>query len=117
MGLHHKLSHTVGGSFNLPHAEVHSIVLPHVLRYNAPVVSDAIAKLARALGVEDAAEGIAELRAQLKVPSALRDIGMQESDLDRAAKLATDAPYPNPRLYDTAQVRRLLDDAYRGQLD
>jgi maleylacetate reductase len=116
MGLHHKLSHTLGGSFNLPHAEVHSIVLPHVLRYNASVVPDAIAKLARALGVEDAAEGVAELRARLGVPSALRDIGMHESDLDRAAKLATDAPYPNPRPYNTAQVRRLLEEAYRGQL-
>lgn len=116
MGLHHKLSHTLGGSFNLPHAEVHSIVLPHVLRYNAPAVPDAMSRIARALGVEDAAEGVVALRARLGVPSALRDIGMHESDLDRAATLTTDTPYANPRPYDTAQVRRLLDDAYRGEL-
>ena len=117
MGLHHKLSHTLGGSFNLPHAEVHSIVLPHVLRYNAAVVPDAMSSIARALGAQDAAAGVAALRARLGVPSSLRDIGMQESDLDLAARLATDAPYPNPRPYDTAQVRRLLDEAYRGELD
>ena len=35
MGLHHKLCHTLGGSFNLPHAETHTIVLPHALAYNA----------------------------------------------------------------------------------
>ena len=116
MGLHHKLSHTLGGSFNLPHAEVHSIVLPHVLRYNAAAVPDAMSRIARALEAEDAAEGVAELRARLGVPSSLREIGMHESDLDRAARLATDAPYPNPRSYDTAQVRRLLEDAYHGEL-
>ena len=116
MGLHHKLSHTLGGSFNLPHAEVHSIVLPHVLRYNAPAVPEAMSRIARALGTEDAAKGVAELRARLGVPSALRDIGMQASDLDQAAKLATDAPYPNPWPYNTEQVRHLLDEAYQGAL-
>ena len=59
---------------------------------------------------------VVALRARLGVPSSLREIGMKESDLDSAARLATDAPYPNPRSYDTAQVRRLLDEAYRGEL-
>ena len=114
MGLHHKLSHTLGGSFNLPHAQVHSIVLSHVLRYNASAAPEAMSRIARALGADDAAEGVARLRTQLGVPSSLRDIGMRESDLDLAAKLATEAPYPNPRPYDTAQVRRLLDEAYHA---
>ncbi|MDQ3261474.1 MAG: maleylacetate reductase, partial [Pseudomonadota bacterium] len=35
MALHHKLCHTLGGSFNLPHAETHTIVLPHAVAYNA----------------------------------------------------------------------------------
>ena len=116
MGLHHKLSHTLGGSFDLPHAEVHSIVLPYVLRYNAQAVPEAMSRIASALGAEDAAEGVARLRARLGVPSSLREIGMLESDLDSAARLATEAPYPNPRPYDTAQVRALLEDAYRGAL-
>ena len=34
IGAHHKLCHVLGGSFNLPHAETHSIVLPHAVRYN-----------------------------------------------------------------------------------
>ena len=116
MGLHHKLSHTLGGSFDLPHAEVHSVVLPHVLRYNARAVPEAMSRIAGALGAEDAAEGVARLRARLGVPSSLREIGMLESDLDSAARLATEAPYPNPRPYDTGQVRALLADAYRGAL-
>lgn len=45
MALHHKLCHTVGGTFNLPHAQTHVILLPHALAYNAPHVPEAMAKL------------------------------------------------------------------------
>ncbi len=41
MALHHKLCHTLGGSFNLPHAETHTIVLPHALAYNAAAAPQA----------------------------------------------------------------------------
>ena len=51
MALHHKLCHTLGGSFNLPHAETHTVILPHALAYNAPAVPDAMARIATALGV------------------------------------------------------------------
>ena len=54
MALHHKLCHTLGGSFNLPHAETHTVILPHALAYNAPAAPDAMARIATALGVRDA---------------------------------------------------------------
>ena len=50
MGLHHKLCHTLGGSFNLPHAETHTIVLPHALAYNAQAAPEAMQRIRRALG-------------------------------------------------------------------
>jgi hypothetical protein len=50
MALHHKLCHTLGGTFNLPHAETHTAVLPHALAYNAPAAPEAMAKIAQALG-------------------------------------------------------------------
>ena len=50
MALHHKLCHTLGGTFDLPHAETHTIVLPHALAYNAPAVPEAAARIARAIG-------------------------------------------------------------------
>ena len=49
MGLHHKLCHTLGGTFNLPHAEVHTVVLPHALAYNAAAAAEAMARVARAI--------------------------------------------------------------------
>ena len=61
MALHHKLCHTLGGSFDLPHAETHTIVLPHALAYNAPAAPEAMQRIARALGADDAAQGVTEL--------------------------------------------------------
>jgi maleylacetate reductase len=37
MGLHHKLCHVLGGSFNLPHAETHAVILPHATAFNLVV--------------------------------------------------------------------------------
>jgi alcohol dehydrogenase class IV len=114
MGLHHKLCHTLGGSFNLPHAEVHTVVLPHALAYNAPMAPQAMARIARALGVDDAPLGLQQLARQLGAPTALRDIGMPAEGLDRAADLAASAPYPNPRALERSALRALLQRAWDG---
>jgi maleylacetate reductase len=52
MALHHKLCPTLGGTFNLPHAQTHTCVLPHALAYNAPSAPDAMQRIARARRVE-----------------------------------------------------------------
>lgn len=76
MALHHKLCHTLGGSFDLPHSETHAVVLPHVVAYNAPATQDAMTRLCRALGAEDPALGLFELGRRIGGPRALRDLGM-----------------------------------------
>ena len=50
MALHHKLCHTLGGTFDLPHAETHTAVLPHALAYNAPAVPDVMRQPGRGAG-------------------------------------------------------------------
>lgn len=115
MALHHKLCHTLGGSFNLPHAETHTVILPHAVAYNQSAAPDAMARIQRALGTGDAATGLYDLAARMGAPMALERIGMQARDLDRAADLAAAAPYPNPRPIERAAIRRLLDDAYCGR--
>jgi alcohol dehydrogenase class IV len=114
MGLHHKLCHTLGGSFNLPHAEVHTVVLPHALAYNASAAPAAMARVARALGVADAAQGLHALARSLGAPVSLAAIGMPADGLDRAADLAVQTPYPNPRPLDRAALRSLLQRAFDG---
>lgn len=115
MGLHHKLCHTLGGSFDLPHAEVHTIVLPHAAAYNRSAAPEAMARIARALGCEDGPAGLFDLAGKVGAKLALADLGMAEADLDRAAELATTNPYANPRAVTREGVRALLDDAYHGR--
>lgn len=115
MALHHKICHTLGGSFNLPHAEVHTVMIPYVTAFNRNAAPQAMARIAAALGTQDAALGLQELALRLQAPVALRDIGMLEQDLDKAARLATSNPYYNPREVNRDNVRVLLQAAYEGQ--
>jgi len=114
VALHHKLCHVLGG-FGLPHAETHSIVLPHALAYNQAAAPEAMARISKALGKTGAAQGIYELQEKLSLPMRLADIGMKEADLERAARIAAEAPYPNPRKVEYAPVLGLLRDAYDGR--
>lgn len=116
MGLHHKLCHTLGGSFNLPHAEVHTVILPHALAYNASHAPDAMTRIARALGTDDPAHGVLELARRSGAPTTLAAIGMPIEGLDRAADLAAQSAYPNPRPLERDALRRLLQNAFDGTL-
>lgn len=115
MALHHKLCHVLGGAFNLPHAETHTVVLPHAVAYNTPAAPRAMARAAAALGVANAAQGLFDLARRLGAPTALRDIGMPESGLDLAVELATAAPYWNPRPVEPVSLRALLEEAFHGR--
>ena len=115
VALHHKLCHVLGG-LGLPHAETHSIVLPHAVRYNHDAAPEAMARLRRALGgVADAPAALYDLEKRLGLPLRLADLGMAEADLERAAKTAAEAPYPNPRKVEYAGVLALLREAYAGR--
>jgi maleylacetate reductase len=114
MALHHKLCHTLGGSFGLPHAETHTVVLPHAVAYNTVAAPDAMTRVARAIGATDAAQGLFDLVVALGAPISLKDIGMPAAGLDRAAELAVANPYWNPRPIEHAGIRRLLENAFHG---
>ena len=121
MALHHKLCHVLGGTFNLPHAETHTVVLPHAIAFNAQAAPEAMQRIRRALGIEgsaSAAAGLFDLARDHGAPVALKDIGdITEADMAKAADLVVGAPYWNPRPIDAAQragIHRLLLDAYHG---
>lgn len=115
MALHHKLCHTLGGSFNLPHAETHTIVLSHALAYNAAAAPQAMAAIAMALGSGKAPQAVFDLAKDNDAPVALRDIGMKEADLDKACDMAMQNQYPNPRPLERGAIRRLLQQAFDGE--
>lgn len=115
MALHHKLCHTLGGTYNLPHAETHTIVLPHALAYNAAAAPEAMRKIATALEGQSAAQAVYDLARDNGAPVALRDVGLKEGDLDQVCELALSNQYPNPRPLERRGLRQLLQDAYEGQ--
>lgn len=114
MGLHHKLCHTLGGSFDLPHAPTHAVVLPHVMAYNAAAAPEAMARIARRLGAVDAPTAVYDLVVAAGGPTSLAAIGMPADGLDRAAELTTTEPYPNPAPVTPDGVRALLEGAFTG---
>lgn len=114
MALHHKLCHTLGGSFDLPHAETHAVVLPHAIAYNAEVVPELLVPVSRLFGDENPGLGLWHFARDAGSPMALRDLGMKETDLDRAADIAISNPYWNPRPVTREGIRRLLQVAWAG---
>ncbi|KAJ7780184.1 iron-containing alcohol dehydrogenase [Mycena maculata] len=115
IALHHKLCHTLGGTFNLPHSETHTVLLPHTIAYNTPFATVAMTKAAHSLGAPSAAQGVFDLAKNLGAPYSLKQLGMKEEDLARAADIAMENPYPNPAPLEREKLLSLLKDAYEGK--
>jgi alcohol dehydrogenase class IV len=114
-GLHHKICHVLGGMFGLPHAQTHAVVLPHVLALNAPSAPEGEARIAEAFGTSTAEQGLAVLRAAVRAPRALRDLGMPEDGIARAVgPVLAAAPADNPAPLNEESVTALLRAAWEG---
>ncbi|KAF4811217.1 Maleylacetate reductase [Colletotrichum tropicale] len=122
IALQHKLAHAAGGTLNLPHAETHSIFLPHSMAYNASCFSESIIiKLSSALAqsTESSAAGVVqglnELLRLLDIPTGLKDVGMQEKDIGRVTDVASETPYWNPRPLEKEKIREIIRRAWAGE--
>lgn len=115
MALHHKLAHVLGGSFGLPHAETHAVLLPHTTAFNEDVVGGLLSPIAGAFGHDRAGAGLWHFAKRLGAPMRLADLGLAEADLDRAAEIAVKNPYANPRPVEREGIRKLLQDALDGR--
>ena len=118
-GLHHKICHVLGGAYDLPHAETHTIVLPHAVAFNEPAMPEIAARIAEALdfeGTESAATGLYELVEKIDAKTALEDIGMKEEHIDEVVpQILEAAPEDNPRPVDEEGVRSILEGAFAGR--
>ena len=115
MALHHKLAHVFGGSFDMPHAETHAILLPYTTAFNETAVPDLLEPIAAAFGGGSAGGGLWDFARRIGSPTRLQDIGIKESDLDRAAAIAVKNAYQNPRPIDAGAIRELLQAAWEGR--
>lgn len=115
-GLHHKICHVLGGTFNLPHAETHATVLPYVLAFNAPYAPEAEARAAAAFGTDTALGGLQRLRSQTDAPKKLSDYGFTADDITEAAEITAEKlPANNPRPITVDGLKTLLTAALTGE--
>lgn len=114
-GLHHKICHVLGGLYDLPHAQTHAAVLPHVLAFNGPSAPEAEQRIAAAFGTPDALTGLQGLRKRLDAPTALRDHGMAEDGIPAVVEaVLAAAPANNPTPVTAESIARLLHAAWEG---
>ncbi|MBZ7924299.1 maleylacetate reductase [Ensifer adhaerens] len=113
MALHHKICHTLGGSFDTPHAETHAIMLPHTAAFNAVAVPELLQPVAEIFG-NSVGGGLWDFAKSIGAPLALRDLGLTESDLDKTSQIAIENPYWNPRPIERSSIRELLQRAWDG---
>jgi alcohol dehydrogenase class IV/protocatechuate 3,4-dioxygenase beta subunit len=104
MGPHHKLAHILGGSFGLPHAETHTVLLPHTMADRAPAAPAAFAEIAEAMGAADAPTAVYDLIDELGGPTTLNALGMASADLPKVATQVAESP----------GIETLLINAWRG---
>jgi alcohol dehydrogenase class IV len=110
-GLHHQLAHVLGGMFDLPHAELHAMLLAHVMAFDLPAAPKAAARLERITG-GDPVEVVGRLAGGHDGPTTLRALGVPRDALRAVAERVVERPYPNPRPPETEALTRLLDDAW-----
>jgi maleylacetate reductase len=116
IGLHHKICHVLGGHFGVPHGESNSVLLPHVIAFNTPAMPEIATDIARALGTDDAANGVLALAARIGAPSSLRGLGLPRADLDAVAHDVVAKSNHNPRPITVDNIRDLLIGAWEGRL-
>jgi alcohol dehydrogenase class IV len=126
-GLHHKICHVLGGTFDLPHAQTHATVLPYVLALNAPAVPDVARRLTLALhgdppdGFHDdpvvaVSAALDRLRDATHAPRALKDVGLPEDGIAEAVRrILAVTPTSNPTPVTTQNLTTLLRDAWAGR--
>lgn len=111
MGLHHQLAHELGGTFDLPHAELHALLLPYVLEFNLPAAPRAAARLTHAMRGDPVA-AVGALARRHTGPRRLRDLGVPRDGLRAVAERVGARPYPNPRPPAADEVTALLERAW-----
>ncbi|GAA1458136.1 maleylacetate reductase [Williamsia maris] len=114
-GLHHKICHVLGGAYDLPHAQTHAVILPHVLAFNAPAAPDAARTIAAAFGTDSAEDGLARLRKRVDAPTALSPYGFDVSMIpDAVARILPVVPESNPRPVTESDLTTILTAACTG---
>jgi len=108
----------LGGTYRLPHAGVHSALLPQVAAFNAPAAEAGFERAGRGLGVEGpdrVGPALFDLAQRLGAPTSLSELGFEQEGIEVVAAEVMRAEVDNPRGFSEADLVRLLRDAHEGR--
>jgi alcohol dehydrogenase class IV len=114
VGLEHVIAQRMRQWFNLDHARTHAIATPYAIGFNAPAARDAMRRIERALGVNDAARGLYDLNVRLRLPTGFKDLGLKESDIGKAVDVVSGVKITHPRPVSKADLLDVIGQAYAG---
>jgi len=121
LGGMHALSHPIGALCGTHHGLTNAVLMPYALAFNRPAIEDRLARLAAYLGLNDPSfagflDWILDLRRRLQIPHSLAELGIRADAIDRLATMAEADPSAagNPRTFDAAAARQVLEAALAG---
>lgn len=117
MSLHHKVAHVLGGSFNMDHSKVHTVLLPYVLQCQMPGLSASLINdLQTVFNDKKPSNKLQSLAQQMGAAVCLKDIGFEQTNIPKAVGMLNTLKYPNPVAVNETLYQTLLNMAYQGEL-
>ena len=114
VGLEHVVAQRMRQWFSLDHARTHAIATPYAIGFNAPAAPEAMRRIERALGVNDAARGLYDLNVRLGLPTGFKALGVKDSDLDKAVDVVSAVKITHPRPVSKDDLRNVIGQAFAG---
>ncbi|MFC0558323.1 bifunctional acetaldehyde-CoA/alcohol dehydrogenase [Halalkalibacter alkalisediminis] len=143
LGINHSLAHKLGAEFHIAHGRSNTILMPHVIRYNATkptkfaafpkyknfIADKRYAEIAKVLGlkadtteqgVESLVQAIIKLAKEMDIPMSIKDNGVDEkvfeSKVDYLAERAFEdqCTTANPKLPLVTELAEVYRAAYKG---
>lgn len=120
LGAMHALAHPLGALYDAHHGRLNAILMPYVLRANRSVIEERIGRLAGYLSLDRGFDGfldwVIQMRVELRIESTLAEIGIDTSQIERLATMATQdaASGSNPIVFTSQQYKDILYSACNG---
>ncbi|MCL9684692.1 iron-containing alcohol dehydrogenase [Legionella maioricensis] len=120
LGAMHALAHPLGALYDAHHGRLNAILMPYVLMSNRAAIEEKINRLANYLSLDNGFNGfldwILQIRLELEIEHSLADIGIDDAQIDRVARMATEdaAALSNPIIFTQGEYKHILKTALKG---